>query len=166
MIGLAMRKWTESRITTRLMMAIFAAAILIWAAVYLAAIQGSGSDSTVAKDIILGGLACAAAAIVLGVTARNSMVGVYVGERGLIIREALRTRTFLWEQIEAIEGRPGRVLGGDSGRMSVWLTLRSGDQVETPIQRRGDGGLPQRGRTFLTPDEFDEALQELRSHLI
>lgn len=61
---------------------------------------------------------------------RMTRVGLCASSTALRIRWIQRTRTVLWADIARIE-----VMGAPLTRDTIWLTLKDGQRIETPIQR-------------------------------
>ena len=97
---------------------------------------------------------------------RIMRTGVYTSESGIRVRWLLRTRTYAWSRIEAVDAAPARLLDIPTSRAAIWLDLGNGDRVETPVQQRADAAL---GSFVLTKDvgpvlrrdRFDRLLQDL-----
>ncbi|MEU9829834.1 hypothetical protein [Micromonospora chersina] len=73
---------------------------------------------------------------VLLVAVRFHMVGIYHGERGLLIRNLLRSRLLPWREVTGFDTRPTILSGLDGRQRAVWVLTRDG-AVETPVQSRG-----------------------------
>ena len=97
---------------------------------------------------------------------RQMRTGVYTSESGIRVRWLLRTRTYSWSRIDAVDAAPARLLDMPTSRAAIWLDLGNGERVETPVQRRVDAALGSIVFTkdvgpVLRRDKFDRLLQEL-----
>lgn len=100
------------------------------------------------------------------VLTRVLLTGLYVSARGLRIRSVL-TRTLPWSEVVSIDVYPARRRVLVPHRYAIWITLASGDSIETSIQRlpRGISDWTRRDMSVLSVEHFDHAVVELRTHL-
>lgn len=110
---------------------------------------------------------------------RKMWVGLYTNPDSLRVRWVQRTRTVPWVEIARVD-----VLGAPQMRDGIWLTLRDGERIETPIHRlcrrqdvtrlqpTGVGGPAWESAAHdrdvgpsLPSREFDRVVSELRAHL-
>ncbi|MCW3845133.1 hypothetical protein ONA70_34205, partial [Micromonospora yasonensis] len=82
-------------------------------------------------------VAVAVTVAVLLAAVRFHLVGIYYGERGLLIRHLHRSRLLPWPEVTGFDVRPMAVLFGLEGRQqAAWVLTRDG-AVETPVRARG-----------------------------
>ena len=65
---------------------------------------------------------------------RVVMVGLYVGDLGIKVRMVLRTTVIPWSQI--VRARVGPATGYRRAR-AIWIVVRDGEDVQTPIWQTG-----------------------------
>lgn len=86
---------------------------------------------------------------------RITLVGVLVGERGIKIRDVLRTHVVPWSDVERVWAGPARKYDA----WQLWVSTPDRD-LETPIWRKGSRAR-HRNRIVLSPEEFASVLNIL-----
>lgn len=92
--------------------------------------------------------------------------GLYVSRTGLRLVWVWRTRTLPWSAVVDITSRSARAWGVDTVRDAIWVTTASGEQIETPIQRRTawlSAGWRKNIGPVLPKDQYDQVIEVLRS---
>ncbi|MFG2107138.1 hypothetical protein [Micromonospora chersina] len=110
------------------------------------------------------GVAVAVIVGVLLVAVRFHLVGIYHGERGLLIRNMLRSRFLPWREVTGFYTGPAVLSGLDGRQRTLWVRTRDGD-VETPVQSRGPVLMRQLESLTgpaLPAAEFDLVVRRLR----
>ena len=97
---------------------------------------------------------------------RLMRTGLYTSDTGIRVRWLLRTRTYAWSRLRAIDVAPAVLLGAPTSRAAIWLELVDGDRVETPVQRRAQRipGLLVSTKNVgpvLRSDRFDRVVHDL-----
>jgi hypothetical protein len=99
---------------------------------------------------------------------RSHRAGVFVSEHGIRIRHLIRTRTIAWPDVAGIDSKPALLLGTATDRTAIWVRLRGGGSVETPVQRSGTGSgvtVYKMSGQVLNRTAYDKTLHILRSRL-
>ncbi|MGY0003953.1 PH domain-containing protein [Micromonospora sp. I033] len=106
--------------------------------------------------------------VVVAVTARQAMLGVYVSDGGIRSRSLLRTATVPWASVAEIHSGTATVAGLDMGRPAIVIERTDGVSIQTPLQRgdlfRPFTFRPELGRLATWPEHYDEILTTLRAH--
>jgi hypothetical protein len=68
---------------------------------------------------------------------RTVRAGLVFNDEAVRVRHIFRTRTIPWREIAAFDSRPARLplLDRDTAREAIWISLRDGTALETPVQR-------------------------------
>lgn len=101
---------------------------------------------------------------VLLVAVRFHLVGIYHGERGLLIRYLLRSRLLPWREVTGFYTGPTVLSGLDGRQRTLWVRTRDG-AVETPVESRGPVLMRQLQSLTgpaLPAAEFDLVVRRLR----
>jgi hypothetical protein len=116
------------------------------------------------SELILAPVPLAMAAVLW----RHSRVGVVVSDHGVRVRRFFETRTFNWSSVARIDPGPRNysLLGYRSSHPAIWIALKDGGPVETPLTQAAflaEPVLPgQMARVYLGERAFNAALQTLR----
>lgn len=102
----------------------------------------------------------------LGFAWRLNRTGIYISDQALRITHPWRTRILPWTEVAKIHSQPAMLAGWATARHAIWIRLRDGSQIETPIQCRptasfGSGPLKNIG-PVLSRTNYDASLQALR----
>lgn len=93
--------------------------------------------------------------------------GLYVSQTGLRLVYPWRTRTLPWSSVVEIASRPAKVLGIETVRDAIWVTTATGQQIETPVQRRAPWrsiGWRKNTGPVLTAARYERAIDLLRTY--
>jgi hypothetical protein len=115
-----------------------------------------------------------AAVVLVAWAIRKSFSGVYIGDKGILIREAFNTEEFAWTGIAAVEARTSshaKELGGPWS--SLWIITDTGDALETHVIRGSYWMAPQPSLAQRMPPSglylveyiFDAVLTTLKTEL-
>ncbi|GAA0918829.1 PH domain-containing protein [Virgisporangium aurantiacum] len=154
-------------------LAVSGAAISGW--LVLMVILGIEGRLTVLRALVL--LALAGPFILAVWLLRRALrVGLYVRPAGLRVQDFLRSRTFPWRSIGAVESRSTRVgliLPIEIEADFIWVVPREGQPVRTPLRRFGGGLIGYslnmtkdlRGCRLLDWETYDRTLLELQEQV-
>ncbi|MEU4241878.1 hypothetical protein [Actinoplanes sp. NPDC026619] len=89
---------------------------------------------------------------------RVSLIGVWVGARGVKISMVLRTRVVPWADFDRVWLGPAT--GHDA--LALWISDRHGAEIETPIWR-ANSPAAHKNRTRLEQDQLSGLMERLRT---
>jgi hypothetical protein len=98
------------------------------------------------------------ATLFITVAWRVSMVGVWIGDRGVRVSTVARTRVVPWADLDRVWLAPA----ANYDALALWISLRDGTELETPIWRAGSPAI-HRNRTKLRQDELSALVERLRA---
>ncbi|HZM75228.1 MAG TPA: hypothetical protein VFC19_05850 [Candidatus Limnocylindrales bacterium] len=104
-------------------------------------------------------------ALWLGFVWRMNRTGAYVSDQAIRLVRLLRTRKLPWTQVAEVYSAPAMLGTRATSRNAIWVRLRDGSRIETPIQcRAGRLGISMHANIgrLLSPTRFDATLQVLR----
>jgi hypothetical protein len=95
---------------------------------------------------------------------RTTLVGVYVGDRGIKIRSVFRTHVVPWVRVARVWAGPAT----DHDAWQIWVTTQNPERdIATPIWRRGSPAIQRKrigllsNRIALSPERFSALLAAL-----
>jgi hypothetical protein len=121
--------------------------------------------SPISNQSTIGALATFGSLCIWMIAAYRIMrIGLYISKSGLRVRTVPRTQTIPWSAVSSID----IVQASLSRRDGISIALTSGQQILTPVWRRGSLGhevfSPDSGLIWTEP-EFDQVLAQLRHAL-
>lgn len=137
-----------------------AAAIVVAALALVIAFAAAGRINDVRA-----GVAMAVAVTAAAYAARMRVVGVYVNDRGVLVRAFDGSVELPWGSVAWIDVHPsdGRVTTPGPPALAIWISTVDGEQIETPLVRRRKGLVTNSVVAVHLPTaDFDRALWELR----
>jgi len=111
------------------------------------------------------GVASAVAAAAACYAARMRVVGVFVNDRGILVRAFDGSIELPWRSVAWIDVHPSDARVAAPGpALAIWISTTDGEKIETPLVRRRAGLTPTSVVSVHLPsDDFDRALRELRA---
>jgi hypothetical protein len=91
-------------------------------------------------------------------------VGIYVGNRGLQYRGAIKTTTIPWDDVRGVRVGPLNRAGlyGLTGTVTIWIDRRSGESFQTWVNNNSADFL---GRRKAFDSAFGDLDRSVREHL-
>jgi hypothetical protein len=136
-----------------------AAAIVVAALALVVAFAARGRI-----DDVRAGVAMAIALTAAAYAVRMRVVGVYVNERGVLVRAFDGSVELPWGSVAWIDVHPSDARTATPGpALAIWISTVDGERIETPLIRRR-AGMPTTSvvTVHLPTADFDRALRELR----
>ncbi|MET7835679.1 hypothetical protein [Micromonospora sediminicola] len=159
-----MRRWQRVH-PWGLWQAFFGAFVLVGAtaaAVLVVAVGPAvarGVDGATGAGIVV---AVAFMTVWLTVAIRLRLVGIYRGDRGLLLRHVRRSRLLPWSEVMGFEVRAARIGSRATVRDAIWVRTRDGAH-EAPVQRRSRlRGWRKNTGPVLSAADFELTLAGLR----
>ena len=111
------------------------------------------------------GVAATVATIAMLYAARMRQVGVYVNDRGILVRAFDGSIELPWRSVAWIDVFPSDGIRAAPGPLlAIWISTVDGEQIETPLVRRRAGLTTSSVLAVELPSaDFDQALRELRA---
>ena len=160
--------WKDRRLRARAIRRWLVGGFGVWLASLVLLADTVGQQSNAFRLVGGGGFAVGAVLLWSGAVWRMAHIGIYVNDRGVLVRYLLSSRSLTWDQVAGVhpddptapaarQAGPGRV---------IWITPTAGAPFETSVVRKGsrDAGLRKRNRRMLSTPDFAAALSELRGY--
>ncbi|WP_194911648.1 hypothetical protein [Catenulispora rubra] len=140
-----------------------------WLALVCVVLVGAGVHSAAAGVVFLLGVIVNGWILIPAFMVRVLTIGIYVGDRGLKIRNSIRTYILHWDEIRGVEEGPIRWGSRNSANMrAIWIITKRGKRIETQVHCRvGPKSYMRREKigSILSETEFAAALEELRARI-
>ncbi|MEZ0112147.1 hypothetical protein ABH920_006166 [Catenulispora sp. EB89] len=139
---------------------------LSWLALVCLLIVGAGVHSAGVGVVFWIGLFANAWVLIPGFVVRVLTIGIYVGDRGLKVRNSVRTYILRWDEIRSIE--EGRIRGSarNSAHMkAIWIVTKHGKRIETQVHcrvGRRSSMMREKIGPVMFESEFAAAIEKLR----
>ena len=116
-------------------------------------------------DDVRAGVAATVAAIAFLYAARMRRVGVFVNDRGILVRAFDGSVELPWRSVAWIDVFPSDGITAAPGPLlAIWISTVDGEKIETPLVRRRKGLTTSSVLAVELPSaDFDHALRELRA---
>jgi hypothetical protein len=110
------------------------------------------------------GVAMAVALTAAAYAARMRVVGVFVNERGVLVRAFDGSVELPWRSVAWVDVHPSDAQATAPGPvLAIWISTVDGERIETPLLRRRQGlAAKSVVAVHLPTADFDRALWELR----
>jgi hypothetical protein len=110
------------------------------------------------------GVAMAVALTAAAYAARMRVVGVFVNERGVLVRAFDGSVELPWRSVAWVDVHPSDAQATAPGPvLAIWISTVDGERIETPLLRRRQGlAANSVVAVHLPTADFDQALWELR----
>ena len=164
-----MWEWTRLRYERGVLARRLAVVELSWLALVCVLLVGAGVHSPAVGVVFFVGLFVNGWVLIPGLMVRVLTIGIYVGDRGLKVRNSVRTYILHWDEIRSID--EGRIQGGSraSGNMkAIWIVTKRGKRIETQVHCRvGPRSYMRREKVgpVMSESEFAAAVEELRERI-
>jgi hypothetical protein len=115
-------------------------------------------------DDVRAGVAVVVAVVAAAYAARMRVVGVFVNDRGVLVRAFDGSVELPWRSVAWIDVHPSDARVAVRGpALAIWISTVDGERIETPLIRRR-AGLTTNSvvAVHLPTTDFDRALRELR----
>ena len=107
---------------------------LSWLALVCVLLVGAGVHSPALGVVFFIGLFVNGWVLIPGLMVRILTIGIYVGDRGLKIRNSIRTYILHWDEIRGVEEGPVRWGSRNKGSMrAIWIVTQRGKRIETQV---------------------------------
>ncbi|MEY9855943.1 hypothetical protein ABH935_001547 [Catenulispora sp. GAS73] len=164
-----MWEWKRLRYDRGVLARRLAVVELSWLALVGALLVGAGVHSAAAGVVFLLGVIVNGWILIPAFMVRVLTIGIYVGDRGLKVRNSVRTYIFRWDEIRAVEERPIRSGSRNGASMkAIWIITEKGKRIETQVHCRvGSRSYMRREKIgpVMSETEFAATLEELRGRL-
>jgi hypothetical protein len=158
-----MWEWKRLRYDRGVLARRLAVVELSWLALVGVLLVGGGVHSAAAGVVFLLGVIVNGWILIPAFMVRVLTIGIYVGDRGLKIRNSIRTRILHWDEIRGVEERPIR------GNMkAIWIITKRGKRIETQVHCWvGPKSYMRREKIgpVMSESEFAAAMEELRGRI-
>ena len=164
-----MWEWKRLRYDRSVLARRLAVVELSWLALVCVLLVAVGVHSAAVGVVFWIGLFVNGWILIPGVMVRVLTIGVYVGDRGLKIRNSIRTYILHWDEIRGVEEGPIRWGSRNSGNMkAIWIITKRGKRIETQVHCWvGPKSYLRREKIgpTLSETEFTRAMEELRGRI-
>ncbi len=94
---------------------------------------------------------------------RDLRSGVFVNDGGVLVRGFWHTRYLPWPEVAGFESRPLHRRGAVTGNEAIWVVSRTGETIETAVQKDtgNRGALRKKTGRILGGEDYDAALRTL-----
>lgn len=158
-----MWEWKRLRYDRGVLARRLAVVELSWLALVGVLLVGGGVHSAAAGVVFLLGVIVNGWILIPAFMVRVVTIGIYVGDRGLKIRNSIRTYILHWDEIRGVEEGP--ICGN---MKAIWIITKRGKRIETQVHCWvGPKSYMRREKigSTLSETEFTRAMEELRGRI-